>query len=211
MAARRKIFKRKRTRFRERHSFGPLPKNDRKRTTREREGRGWGRQERSRGDVWGLEGFVGRRRGRGRIETRWDGRCHDDQLSFSPPCTPKKGVAPPLHTAPHPTPPLAVWIFLGRLPLESDATTPEFFPPRGENLSLSPPIPLSHPRSTAVPSVECAQRRPFVAGFSPPFCRYGWLARRRHCRRPSRRLVPRVPDFKGSSCSAHHLSTAPTS
>lgn len=40
MAARRKIFKRKRTRFRERHSFGPLPKNDRKRTTREREGVG---------------------------------------------------------------------------------------------------------------------------------------------------------------------------
>lgn len=127
------------------------------------------------------------------------------------PRAPQKRESRHLSTPLHPTPPLAVWIFLGRLPLESDATTPEFFPPRGENLSLSPPIPLSHPRSTAVPSVECAQRRPFVAGFSPPFCRYGWLARRRHCRRPSRRLVPRVPDFKGSSCSAHHLSTAPTS
>lgn len=70
------------------------------------------------------------------------------------PRAPQKRESRHLSTPLHPTPPLAVWIFLGRLPLESDATTPEFFPPRGENLSLSlppslylipvpPPFPLS--------------------------------------------------------------------
>lgn len=208
MAARRKIFKRKRTRFRERHSFGPLPKNDRKRTTREREG-GMGKTREIARRRLGVRGV--RRKAQGSRKNRNEvGRALPRRpIIIFAPVHPKKGSrATPLSTPLHLTPPLAVWIFLGRLPLESDATTPEFFPLRGENLSLSP---LSHPRSTAVPSVECAQRRPFVAGFSPPFCRYGWLARRRHCRRPSRRLVSRVPDFKGSSCSAHHLSTAPTS
>lgn len=152
----------------------------------------------------------GWRRGRGRvgwkkntrdrIETRWDGRCHDDQLSFSPPCTPKKGVAPPpLHL----TPPLVHRYGFFSVGFHSRATRrrPNFFLSE-ERISLS--LPLSS-RSTSVPSVECAQRRPFVAGFSPPFCRCGWLARRRHCRRPSPLLVvatpaaapPRVPDFKG--------------
>lgn len=116
-------------------------------------------------------------------------------------------LSTPLHTRLRPS---RYGFFSAGSHLRATRRRPNFFLPE-ERISLSPPIPLSHPRSTAVPSVECAQRRPFVAGFSPPFCRYGWLARRRHCRRPSRRLVPRVPDFKGSSCSAHHLSTAPTS
>lgn len=61
------------------------------------------------------------------------------------PRAPQKRESRHLSTPLHPTPPLAVWIFLGRLPLESDATTPEFFPPRGENLSLSPHPSISSP------------------------------------------------------------------
>lgn len=61
------------------------------------------------------------------------------------PRAPQKRKSRHLSTPLHPTPPLAVWIFLGRLPLESDATTPEFFPPRGENLSLSPHPSISSP------------------------------------------------------------------